>query len=147
VIVNDDLKEKMDPLVELPFLASPDRVEPELVPKRSLYTGAQIPAIGLGTFGSDHVSHERVAQAVEGAISAGYRPLDCASVYGNEDRLGGVLQRFFSSGLNREEIWITSKLWNDKHTKDDVLLSCRKSIADLQCRYLDAYLIHWPFPN
>lgn len=136
----------MEPLLERPFLA-PDGIDPELVPKRSLYTGAQIPAIGLGTFGSDRVSAGCVAQAVEGAISVGYRHLDCASVYGNEDRIGSVLDCRFASGLRREELWITSKLWNDKHGEDDVIPSCRKSIADLKCRYLDAYLVHWPFPN
>jgi alcohol dehydrogenase (NADP+) len=137
----------MEPLTERPFAASPDSVDPELVPKRRLYTGAAIPAIGLGTFGSDHVSAEGVAQAVEGAISVGYRHLDCASVYGNEDRIGCVLQRLFACGLNREELWITSKLWNDKHAEDDVIPSCRKSIAELKCQYLDAYLVHWPFRN
>ena len=135
----------MERILKWPPDAAADAVDPELVPKRSLYTGAQIPAIGLGTFGSDHVTPERMAQSVEGAIAAGYRHLDCASVYANEDRVGNVLQRFFDGGLRREEIWITSKLWNDRH--DDVLSSCRKSIADLRCGYLDAYLIHWPFPN
>jgi diketogulonate reductase-like aldo/keto reductase len=124
-----------------------DGVDPALVPKRKLFTGAQIPAIGLGTFGSDHVSPQRMAEAVEGAITVGYRHLDCGSVYGNEDRIGEVLERFFKSGLRREELWITSKLWNDQHGESDVIPSCRKSIADLKCEYLDAYLVHWPFPN
>ena len=122
-----------------------DAVDAGLVPKRTLCTGAQIPAIGLGTFGSDHVAPERIAEAVGGAIAAGYRHLDCASVYGNENSIGEVLQRLFDSGLRREELWITSKLWNDKH--DAVEESCRQSIADLRCQYLDAYLVHWPFPN
>jgi alcohol dehydrogenase (NADP+) len=122
-----------------------DGVDAALVPKRILYTGAQIPAIGLGTFGSDHVAPERIAGAVEGAIAAGYRHLDCASVYGNESGIGEVLRRLFDSGLRRAELWITSKVWNDKH--EAVAESCRQSIADLRCRYLDAYLVHWPFPN
>lgn len=129
------------------FVGAPDGVDPDLIPKRSLYTGARMPAIGLGTFGSDHVSSDRIAAAVEGAISVGYRHLDCASVYGNEDRIGEVLERLFHNGLRREELWITSKLWNDKHGEDDVIPACRKSIADLKCQYLDAYLVHWPFPN
>jgi alcohol dehydrogenase (NADP+) len=137
----------MKPLLKRSLVAALDGVDPVRVPKRSLYTGAQIPAIGLGTFGSDHVTAERIAEAVEGAVSVGYRHLDCASVYGNEDRIGGVLQRLFNDGLSREELWITSKLWNDKHGEDDVIPSCRKSIADLRCQYLDAYLVHWPFPN
>lgn len=131
-----------------PFLGgafAADAVDAALVPRCTLYTRAQIPAIGLGTFGSDHVSPERIAGAVEGAIAAGYRHLDCASVYGNENRIGEVLQRVFDSGLPREELWITSKVWNDKHHAAEE--SCRQSIADLRCQYLDAYLVHWPFPN
>lgn len=106
-----------------------------------------MPAIGLGTFGSDHANPAAVAEAVRGAIEAGYRHLDCASVYGNEAEIGGVLADLFAHGLRREELWITSKLWNDKHAEADVIPSCEKSIADLQCGYLDTYLVHWPFPN
>jgi alcohol dehydrogenase (NADP+) len=122
-------------------------VDPEQVPKRTLYTGARMPAIGFGTFGSDHASGKEVAAAVGGAIEAGYRHLDCASVYGNEVHIGCVLSKLFDGGFKREELWITSKLWNDKHGEQDVIPSCRKSIADLNCGYLDTYLVHWPFPN
>ena len=79
-----------------------------------------------------------------GAIEVGYRHLDCASVYGNEDRIGAALREV---GVPRDELWITSKLWNDKHAESDVIPSCRKSLADLQLDYLDMYLVHWPFPN
>ncbi len=106
-----------------------------------------MPAIGLGTFGSDHVTHQAVADAVTFASQAGYRHFDCASVYGNENRIGVALNRLFQSGLRREEVWITSKLWNDKHGERDVLASCEKSLLDLQLEYLDLYLVHWPFPN
>ena len=68
-----------------------DQVDPACVPKRRLYTGAEMPAIGLGTFGSDHASADEVAEAVRGAVSVGYRHLDCASVYANEHRIGAVL--------------------------------------------------------
>src|SRR5213594_3849680 len=125
----------MNPIPECSSAAA-EGIDPALVPKRRLSTGAQIPAIGLGTFGSDHVAPERIAGAVEGAIAAGYRHLDCASVYGNENSIGEVFQRRFDSGLRREELWITSKVWNDKH--DAVEESCRRSIADLGCQYLDA---------
>jgi diketogulonate reductase-like aldo/keto reductase len=124
-----------------------DAVDPALVPQRTLYTGARMPAIGLGTFGSDHISADDMAAAVKGAIQVGYRHLDCASVYGNEDRIGAALQEVFAHGLRREELWITSKLWNDKHEPDDVIASCRKSLADLRLDTLDMYLVHWPFPN
>ena len=122
-------------------------VDPALVPQRLLYTGAQMPAIGLGTFGSDHVSPSEVAEAVEGAAAVGYRHFDCASVYGNEAQIGYALRQILRLGLNREQLWITSKLWNDKHGENDVIPSCRQSLADLRLDYLDLYLVHWPFPN
>jgi diketogulonate reductase-like aldo/keto reductase len=106
-----------------------------------------MPGIGLGTFGSDHVSAEEVAEAVKGALAAGYRHIDCASVYANEDRIGPVLRAALAGGLGREELWIVSKLWNDKHAESDVIPACRKSLADLRLDYLDMYLVHWPFPN
>jgi alcohol dehydrogenase (NADP+) len=106
-----------------------------------------MPAIGLGTFGSDHVSPGEVAEAVKGAAAVGYRHFDCASVYGNEDRVGFALQEVLGGGLSRDQLWVTSKLWNDKHGEGAVIASCRKSLADLQLDYLDLYLVHWPFPN
>ena len=122
-------------------------IDPALVPKRQLYTGAEMPAIGLGTFGSDHVPAQEIADAVKGAVEVGYRHIDCAAVYANEDRIGATLQQLFRNGLRREELWITSKLWNDRHAEGDVIPACRKSLSDLQLSYLDMYLVHWPFPN
>ncbi|MGA9671694.1 MAG: aldo/keto reductase [Terracidiphilus sp.] len=122
-------------------------VDPAVIPQRQLYTGASMPAIGLGTFGSDHVTPAQVADAVRGAADAGYRHFDCASVYGNEPEVGASLEAIQQSGVRREELWITSKLWNDKHGEDDVIASCRKSLSDLRLEYLDLYLVHWPFPN
>jgi diketogulonate reductase-like aldo/keto reductase len=122
-------------------------VDPAKVPQRELFTGAKMPAVGLGTFGSDHVTANQVAEAVGGAAAAGYRHFDCASVYGNEAEVGASLERIVRGGIKREELWITSKLWNDKHGESDVIASCRKSLADLRLDYLDLYLVHWPFPN
>jgi alcohol dehydrogenase (NADP+) len=122
-------------------------VDPALVPQRVLYSGARMPAIGLGTFGSDHVSSAEVAAAVEGAAAIGYRHFDCASIYGNEAQIGYALQKVLRAGIKREQLWITSKLWNDKHGEDDVIPSCRQSLLDLRLDYLDLYLVHWPFPN
>jgi hypothetical protein len=85
-----------------------DAIDPARVPQRILSTGATMPAIGLGTFGSDHVSHQAVADAVTFASQVGYRHFDCASVYGNEDRIGLALKKLFQGGLKREEVWITS---------------------------------------
>ncbi len=122
-------------------------VDPASVPQRALYTGALMPAIGLGTFGSDHVRASEIAVAVEGAAAVGYRHFDCASVYGNQAEIGFAFQRVMQRHINREQLWVTSKLWNDKHAEDDVIPSCRQSLADLRLSYLDLYLVHWPFPN
>jgi diketogulonate reductase-like aldo/keto reductase len=117
------------------------------IPARTLITGATMPAIGLGTFGSDHVTAGEIAEVVIGAAAGGYRHFDCASVYGNEAAIGGSFHQILDSGISRSDLWITSKLWNDKHGEDDVIESCKQSLADLQLDYLDLYLVHWPFPN
>lgn len=129
------------------FKIAEDSIDPNKVPKRRLYTGAEIPAIGLGTFGSDRFSGEEIAEAVLGAISVGYRHIDCASVYGNEHLIGESLSIAIQGGVKREELWVTSKLWNDRHGDGDVLLSVAKTLKDLQLDYLDLFLVHWPFPN
>jgi diketogulonate reductase-like aldo/keto reductase len=128
-------------------LAISNRIDPLLVPQRTLYTGARMPAIGLGTFGSDHASADEVAEAVKTAAKIGYRHFDCASVYGNEEQIGRALAEVMATGVKREELWITSKVWNDKHAPQDVISSCEQSLADLKLDYLDMYLVHWPFPN
>jgi len=122
-------------------------IDPASIPQRKLYTGAKMPAIGLGTFGSDHNTPAQVAEAVRGAAAVGYRHFDCASVYGNEAEVGAALETVQGGGVKREELWVTSKLWNDKHSEEGVIASCRKSLADLRLQYLDLYLVHWPFPN
>lgn len=129
------------------FTIASDGIDPNKVRKKTLYTGAQIPAVGLGTFGSDRFSGEEIAEAVKGAISIGYRHIDCASVYGNEHLIGQSLKEAMDAGIKREELWITSKVWNNMHGDGDVLLSCAKSLKDLKLDYLDLYLVHWPFPN
>ncbi len=122
-------------------------IDPCAVPKARLSNGDEIPMVGMGTFGSDHVSGEAIAEAVVGAAEVGYRHFDCASVYGNENLIGAALQRIMASGVAREDLWVTSKLWNDKHAEKDVIPSFQKSLSDLQLDYLDLYLVHWPFPN
>lgn len=130
------------------FKLADDGVDPKLVPRKKCYTGAEIPVIGLGTFGSDHVSASAIADAVSEALALGYRHIDCASVYGNEAEIGRVLKKVFDSGLvKREDVWITSKLWNDMHGPGDVLLSLARTLKDLQLEFLDLFLVHWPFTN
>ena len=129
------------------FQQAEDGINPATVPQCTLYTGAKIPAIGLGTFGSDSISHETVAQTVVNAAGIGYRHFDCASVYSNEAHVGEALTAIQQSGVAREDLWITSKVWNDMHAPDDVRRSCEQSLKDLQLDYLDCYLVHWPFRN
>jgi diketogulonate reductase-like aldo/keto reductase len=124
-----------------------DAIDPQHVPVKTLSTGARMPGIGLGTFGSDSVSGEQVAEAVIGAAAVGYRHFDCASVYGNEQLIGQSLRAIQKAGVARSDLWVTSKVWNDMHGPGDVRRSCEKSLSDLQLDHLDLYLIHWPFPN
>lgn len=125
-----------------------DFIDPALVPKRRLANGELIPCIGMGTFGSDRFTPVQVSQAVAGAIRCGYRMFDCAAVYGNEDLIGEVFDAAFREGaVKRGELFITSKVWNDMHGQGDVLLSCAKTLRDLKLDHIDAYFVHWPFPN
>lgn len=99
-------------------------------------------AIGLGTW---KAKGKEVKNAVKEALYAGYRHIDTAAVYGNEKDIGEALQEVFAEGkINRDDVWITSKLWNNAHQKGSVRPALEKSLADLQLDYLDLYLIHWP---
>jgi len=107
-----------------------------------LYTGEHLPSIGLGTW---KIPNRNCAQIVEDAASAGYRHFDCACDYGNEVEVGQGLQKLLSSGqYSRDDLWVTSKLWNTYHRKEHVELACQKSLSDLGLDYLDLYLIHFP---
>lgn len=103
-----------------------------------LNTGARIPAVGFGTW---QAKPGEVEQAVEIALRAGYRHIDCASIYKNEREVG---QGINDSGVARSDIFITGKLWNTKHSPEDVEDALNESLKDLDTEYLDLYLMHWP---
>ncbi len=108
----------------------------------TLHDGTPMPAFGLGTWkpmGDD------VYNAVRTALAAGYRHMDCAAIYGNEDVIGRALTDAFAAGdAKREDLWITSKLWNTEHAADAVRPALEKTLANLQLDALDLYLMHWP---
>ena len=99
----------------------------------------KMPSIGFGTFRTP--SGEETEQSVLNAIKAGYRHIDCAAAYGNEKSVGNAIRK---SGVAREEIFVTSKLWNDDKGYENTLAAFNRTLEDLQLDYLDLYLIHWP---
>lgn len=105
----------------------------------TLHGKVQIPCVGLGTWQSP--DGETVATAVKAAIDAGYRHIDTAAVYQNEKGVGAGIR---NAGIPREEIFVTSKLWNTERGYDKTMRAFERSLADLGLDYLDLYLIHWP---
>lgn len=101
-----------------------------------------MPALGLGTW---RIPGESAGAMVTHALTkAGYRHIDCAAIYGNEEEIGRAFSEVFGGGkIKRKDVFITSKLWNTEHHPDRVEKACRQTLKDLQLEYLDLYLIHW----
>ncbi|QDT14539.1 aldo/keto reductase [Alienimonas californiensis] len=111
------------------------------IPTLPLNDGRAIPQLGFGTW---QVEQPDAARVVGEALKAGYRHVDTAQMYGNERGVGEAMRR---SGLDREAIYLTSKLSNDNHQPDDARRSFEQSLQDLQTDYVDLFLIHWPLPT
>ena len=110
------------------------------------YNGNQMPKIALGTFRV--VNYDTCKQAVKHAIESGYRSIDTAKVYGNEEQVGqGIKEGLESTGLNREDIFVTSKLFFEDFGRKNVAQAYETSIQKLGLDYLDLYLVHWPGTN
>lgn len=109
------------------------------VPTVKLNDGREIPQLGYGVF---KVDPAETKELVAEALRVGYRHIDTAAIYGNEE---GVGQAIAESGIPREELWITTKLWNDRQT--DAAAALDESLEKLGLDYVDLYLIHWPTPD
>jgi diketogulonate reductase-like aldo/keto reductase len=110
------------------------------VPTIKLNNGVEIPQLGFGVF---QVPEDETAEAVTRALAAGYRSIDTAAAYGNE---AGVGQAIKASGIPRDELFVTTKLWNSEQGYDSALKAFDASMAELGLERLDLYLIHWPVP-
>jgi 2,5-diketo-D-gluconate reductase A len=111
------------------------------IPDLTLNNGQQIPQLGFGVF---LIEPQDTVSAVSTALQAGYRHIDTAEMYGNEKEVGEAIRQ---SGLERDEIFVTSKLSNDAHRPDDAREAFDGSLKALGLDYLDLFLIHWPLPT
>ncbi|CAH2056197.1 unnamed protein product, partial [Iphiclides podalirius] len=117
-----------------------------------LNDGRTIPGFGLGTWlgfvQESKSKKDEVENAVKWAIDAGYRHIDTASIYDTEDQVGKAINKKIDEGVvKREDIFVTTKLWNDAHARDAVVPTLRNSLKKLNLDYVDLYLIHWPIPQ
>jgi D-xylose reductase len=113
-----------------------------MTPATTLPGGGSLPAVGLGFW---KVPNASAADLVVKAVKVGYRHLDCACDYGNEAEVGDGIRAAVSAGLcRREDLWVTSKLWNTYHAKQHVRPAVERTLRDLKLDYLDLYLVHFP---
>tara|TARA_S200000501_G_scaffold141907_1_gene134009 strand:+ start:3803 stop:4978 length:1176 start_codon:yes stop_codon:yes gene_type:complete len=124
-------------------------INPSEVTQLQLSDGTLMPQPAMGTFHSDNPDLEAAMEdIVVEAIRLGYRHLDCATAYQNEEVVGRAISRSIKSGLvNREELFVLSKLWNKNMSPDEVIPALEQTLKDLQIDYLDMYIVHWPWPN
>ncbi len=116
-----------------------------LTDKFTLLNGTQIPCVGFGTWQS--ADGEECYNAVLAALKAGYRHIDTAAAYGNEESVGKAINDFMKeSGVERKDIYVTTKLWNDDHGYELTKTAIERSLQKLGLDYVDLYLIHWPNP-
>lgn len=113
----------------------------EQMPQLTLNSGQRIPQLGLGVY---KVSQDIAVDLVKNAVDAGYRRIDTAALYGNEAEIG---QGVRECGLAREELFITTKIWNDRQGYDEALVAIDESLNRLNIEYVDMLLIHWPCPT
>src|SRR3954462_1573267 len=111
------------------------------VPNVTLNNGVEIPQLGFGVF---QIPPEQTKEATLAALEVGYRHIDTAEMYGNEKQVGEAVR---ASGLDRDEVFVTSKLNNGHHAYDDALRAFDRTLSDLGFERLDLFLVHWPLPT
>jgi diketogulonate reductase-like aldo/keto reductase len=124
-------------------------IDPSTVTQLILPDGTRMPQAAFGTFHSDNPDLiENMKDIVTEAVRLGYRHIDCATAYQNEEMVGMAIKEAMDTGLvKREELFVLSKLWNKHMTQEDVIPACEDSLRMLGLDYLDLYVVHWPWPN
>ena len=126
-----------------------ESIDPAMVTQLKLADGTLMPQAAMGTFHSDNPDLEAAMEdIIMEAIRLGYRHLDCATAYQNEEVVGRAISKAIESGLViREELFVLSKLWNKNMKPEEVIPALEQTLKDLGLEYLDMYLVHWPWPN
>ncbi|WP_270408625.1 aldo/keto reductase [Brachybacterium paraconglomeratum] len=122
-------------------MTASQNAEHPAVPALEIRGAAPIPQLGYGVF---KVDPDIAADVTAQALAAGYRHIDTAKIYGNEEGVGRAISQ---SGIPREELFVTTKLWDDAHAFDDAIGACEASLERLGLDYVDLYLIHWAVPS